>query len=70
MKRWMVEVRATVRRTYFVDAENNKAAIAASCSVSADLEEVENEETMHVSEVPTDDSEQLDTFQRPEGEKS
>jgi len=52
MKRWMVETRATVNRTYFVDAENAKDAEAATCNVQPDLDEDENEETMNISEVP------------------
>ena len=55
MKRWMVETRATVLRTNFVDAENEKDAEAASCDAQPDLDEDENEETMTISEVPTTD---------------
>lgn len=55
MKRWMVETRATINRTYFVDAENEKDAEAASCNADADLDEEINEETMSITEVPTED---------------
>lgn len=55
MKRWMVETRATVNRTYFVDAENEKDAEAKSCDAQPDLDEDENEETMNITEVPTED---------------
>ncbi len=55
MKRWMVETRAIVRRTYFVCAYNPKEAEEASCNAQPDLDEDESEETMTISEVPTDD---------------
>ncbi len=55
MKRWMVETRAIVRRTYFVNAEDEKDAEAASCNMDADLDEEENEETISIEEVPTSD---------------
>lgn len=51
MKRWMVETRVVVNRTYFVDAEDEKGAEAASCNATPDLDEEENEETMSISEV-------------------
>lgn len=54
-KRWCVETRTTVLRTYFVDAINEKDAEAASCDATPDLDEDENEETMSITEVPTDD---------------
>lgn len=56
MKRWMVETRVIVNRTYFVDAEDEKDAEAASCNADADLDEETNEETISITEVPTDDS--------------
>ncbi len=56
MKRWMVETRAIVNRTYFVDAEDEKAAEEASCNADADLDEEASEETMSITEVPTDDA--------------
>ena len=51
-KRWRVTTRATVIRTYFVEADDEKGAEAASVEASFDLEEDENEETMEVSEAP------------------
>lgn len=54
MKRWMVETRVIVNRTYFVDAEDQKGAEEASCNADPDLDEEENEETMSITEVPTD----------------
>lgn len=55
MKRWMVETRVTLNRTYFVSADNEKEAEIEACDATADLEEVVNEETMTISEVPTSD---------------
>lgn len=56
MKRWMVETRAIVNRTYFVDAEDEKGAEEASCNMDADLDEEAGEETISITEVPTTDS--------------
>lgn len=46
MPKWIVETRATVRRTYYVEADNEKDAIAKSVSASPEIDEDENEETM------------------------
>lgn len=54
MKRWRVETRATVRKTYFVEAENEKDAEAKSCETQAEHEEDENEETMSITEANAD----------------
>jgi hypothetical protein len=55
MKRWMVETRATVNRTYFVDAEDAKGAEEASSIAAPDLDEDYGEETLSITEVPTSD---------------
>ena len=55
MKRWMVETRVIVNRTYFVDALDEKDAESASCNPDADLDEESNEETISITEVPTTD---------------
>ena len=51
MKKWMVETRAVVRRQYIVEAEDEKAAEAASCDTTCDHEEDDDEETMSITEV-------------------
>lgn len=51
MKRWRVETRATVRRVYFVDADDPKGAEAASVDASCEVSEDENEETMSIEKV-------------------
>lgn len=56
MKRWMVETRAIVNRTYFVGGEDEKEAEAASCNADADLDEEQTEETISITEVPTEDA--------------
>jgi len=45
-EKWLVETRAIVRRQYFVDAEDEKSAEAASCDTTCDHEEDDDEETM------------------------
>lgn len=50
-KRWRVETKVTVRRVYFVDADNDHDAKAAIGSTMPDVEEDENEETIDLSEV-------------------
>lgn len=57
MKRWMVITRVTSECTYFVDAEDEKAAEAASCNASADHLEDMDEETMSIVEVPHEQGE-------------
>lgn len=51
MKRWEVQTRAIVTRYYYVDAEDEKAAEAASCDTTSDHEEDQNEETMKITEI-------------------
>jgi hypothetical protein len=51
MKRWEVRTRATVIRFYYVDADDEKSAEAASCDTTSDHEEDENEETMTITEI-------------------
>jgi len=51
MKKWLVETRAIVRRQYFVDAEDEKSAEAASCDTTCDHEEDDDEETMTITEI-------------------
>lgn len=51
MKRWKVETRATVKRIYYVDGNNEKEALTASCDATCDHEEDENEETMEIVEI-------------------
>jgi hypothetical protein len=52
MNRWCVVTRATVTRTYFVDAPDEKAAEAASCRLAPVGEEDTNEETMTITLLP------------------
>ncbi len=52
MNRWCVETRATVTRTYFVDAPDEKAAEAASCKLAPAHEEDTNEETLTIKLLP------------------
>lgn len=47
-KWWIVETRATVARTYWVEAESEKEAIAKSTYLSPDHEEDVDEETLSV----------------------
>lgn len=49
-KEWRVETKATVRRVYFVQADNDHDARAAIGSVLPELEEDENEETIDLRE--------------------
>lgn len=51
MKKWLVETRAVVHRQYFVDAEDEKSAEAASCDTTCDHEEDDDEETMTITEI-------------------
>lgn len=55
LKRWCVETRASVKRTYFVDAADKIGAKDASRGMAPDLDEDENEETISITEVPTND---------------
>lgn len=55
LKRWCVETRATVKRTYFVDAEDEIGAKTVSREIPPDLDEDEDEETVSITEVPTHD---------------
>jgi hypothetical protein len=50
MKDWIVETRVTSRRTYLVQADNEKDAIFESTRVPPELDEDEFEETMSVVE--------------------
>ena len=51
MKKWMIETRTTVRRSYIVTAENEKEAEMLALGVPMDHEEDENEETMSITEL-------------------
>jgi hypothetical protein len=53
MKHWQVETRAIVRRYYYVDAEDEKSAEAASCDTTCDHEEDTDEETLTITEIVT-----------------
>jgi hypothetical protein len=53
MKRWCVETRTIINRTYFVSADDEKGAEEASCNAEPDLDEGGNEETMSITEMPT-----------------
>lgn len=48
MPKYVVETRATVRRRYLVEAENEQDAIAKSCSATMEREDDESEETLAV----------------------
>lgn len=52
-RRWAVETRVTTYRTYFVSADNEKDAEAATVGAYPDLDGEENEETLSIKEVPT-----------------
>lgn len=60
MPKWIVTTRATVNKTYYVEAANEKDAEARTRDMQADHEEYENEETMFIvleksdSEAPSD----------------
>jgi hypothetical protein len=56
VKRYLVETRGTVRRQYFVDAENPKAAEEASLIALFDHEEDEDEQTMSITEIVEQES--------------
>jgi hypothetical protein len=51
MKRSRVETRVTSTRIYFVEADNEKEAEAASGEAQPEHEEEVNEETISISEV-------------------
>jgi hypothetical protein len=55
MKRWRVETRVTVFRIYFLNAETAKDAEASCCDAQCDFEEDENEETISIVDVPSND---------------
>lgn len=50
MRRWIVETRVTSRNTYFVEADDEKAAEIATVDASPDATEDENEETTSIVE--------------------
>lgn len=50
MKDWIVETLVTSRRVYFVQADDEKAAIFASTQISPESDEDEFEETVSVVE--------------------
>lgn len=50
-KKWLVETRATVRRSYYVEGIDEKEAEAASCDTTCDHEEDTNEETTTIVEI-------------------
>ncbi len=52
MKDWIVETRVVSRRTYLVQADDEREAIFASTQVPPEVEEDEFEETMSVTENP------------------
>lgn len=60
LKKWRVETRVISKSIYYVDAEDEKSAEAASCEASPDHTEDEQEETMSIVEI--DD---LDARPRP-----
>lgn len=49
MTKWTVRTRATVDRFYVVEADDEKAALAASVNATPDHEEDVDEETMEIS---------------------
>lgn len=51
MKRWRVETRVTMRRVYFVDADNDHDAKVAIGSTPPDVEEDQDEETVDLTEI-------------------
>lgn len=51
--RWRIETQVTVRRVYFVEAEDCKTAEAASYEMTPDSEDVLTEETTSIVEVET-----------------
>jgi hypothetical protein len=52
MNRWCVQTRATVTRTYFVDAPDEKSAEEASSWISPEHEEDTGEETLAIELLP------------------
>lgn len=51
MKKWRVETKVTVRRVYFVEADNDHGAKVEIGSVPPDTEEDETEDTVSITEV-------------------
>jgi hypothetical protein len=53
-REWRVETRVTATRIYFVKADNEKEAEAKSCDATPDFDEVDNEETLSITQITGD----------------